>query len=144
LVGSNPPGRIREVADERITVTGYISEEELAAYYRRSRVAVAPLRFGAGLKGKVIEAMRFGIPVVTTPIGLQGLGRAAEFVPAGDDAQDMVEAIVCLHESDDAWIDKSTRGQEFVRANFSLASMREILRPDLRLSQFRSVDVGRR
>jgi GT2 family glycosyltransferase/glycosyltransferase involved in cell wall biosynthesis len=143
VVGSNPPAQIKALAGERVIVTGFVSDEELAGYYRRCRIAVAPLRFGGGVKGKVIEAMRFGVPIVTTPIGLQGLGRAARFIPAPDSGADMVEAIAHLFESDDAWRNQSKHEQEFVRDNFSVESLLEIVKADLPLSQFRSDGVAR-
>ena len=54
-----------------MTVTGYVSDAALGELYDRARVVVAPLRFGAGVKGKVVEAMRLGVPVVTTEVGAQ-------------------------------------------------------------------------
>jgi O-antigen biosynthesis protein len=135
MVGSNPPSHIRALAGERVTVTGFVSEEELAAYYRRCRVAVAPLRFGAGMKGKVIEAMRFGLPIVTTPIGLQGLNGASGFVPAAEDAGYMAEAVWRLLADDESWRLQSRRQQEFVRAKFSVEALRDVLKADLPLSE---------
>jgi GT2 family glycosyltransferase/glycosyltransferase involved in cell wall biosynthesis len=131
LVGSNPPAQIKALAGERVSVTGFVSEDELAAYYRRCRVAVAPLRFGAGLKGKVIEAMQFGIPMVTTPIGLQGLNGAASFVPAPTEVDAMADEVARLLLDDDAWRSQSLQQTEFVRAKFSVDSLRAVLSSDL-------------
>lgn len=74
IVGSNPPEEIRALANEGLAVTGYVPE--VTPYLHRSRVSVAPLRYGAGMKGKVGEAMAHGIPVVTTSVGAQGMGLA--------------------------------------------------------------------
>jgi glycosyltransferase involved in cell wall biosynthesis len=130
-VGSNPPPEIWALAGDRITVTGFVSDEELAAYYRRCRVAVAPLRFGGGMKGKVVEAMRFGLPIVTTPTGMQGLRGAAAFVPAPDDAHRMIEAILLLLQNDESWRQQSRCQQQFVRENFSVEALRRVLVADL-------------
>ncbi|WP_176212403.1 glycosyltransferase [Metallibacterium scheffleri] len=73
LVGSNPSADVRALQDERVEVTGFVTDAELAQRYAHARVAVAPLRFGGGIKGKVIEAMRHGVPCVTTSAGAQGL-----------------------------------------------------------------------
>jgi glycosyltransferase involved in cell wall biosynthesis len=140
LVGSSPPSQIKALAGECITVTGFVSEDELAAYYRRCRVAVAPLRFGAGMKGKVIEAMRFGLPIVTTPIGLQGLNGAAGFVPAPGSAHGMVEAVSLLLRSDDSWREQSQSQQTSVRQNFSVESLRRVLQADLPQARLGTVD----
>src|SRR6185369_10422535 len=62
LVGSNPTDEIRHLAGDDIEVTGYVTDEQLLAFYEAARVAVVPLRMGAGMKGKVIEALHYGIP----------------------------------------------------------------------------------
>lgn len=72
IIGSNPPEQIRMLENESIRVTGYVPET--SPYLHRSQVSVAPLRWGAGMKGKIGEAMAHGIPVVTTTVGAQGMG----------------------------------------------------------------------
>ncbi len=71
IVGNAPTDVICSLRSESITVTGYVSD--IAAYMRRARVSVVPLRFGAGMKGKVGESICHGVPVVTTQVGRQGM-----------------------------------------------------------------------
>ena len=72
-----------------VHVVGHAPRERLTRALRRARVLLAPLRFGAGLKGKVLDAWAVGTPVVTTPIGAEGFGVPREDVTAGpSDAQD--------------------------------------------------------
>jgi glycosyltransferase involved in cell wall biosynthesis len=72
IVGHNPADEVRTLArDERIVVTGTVPD--VRPYFARSNVCVVPLRAGGGIKNKVLEAMAMGRPVVTTPIGVQGL-----------------------------------------------------------------------
>ena len=73
IIGSNPTSTVRALAGDGITVAANVSDAELAAAYARARVAVVPLRCGAGVKLKVVEALRDGVPLVTTPVGAQGL-----------------------------------------------------------------------
>ena len=73
IVGSFPPPEVIELNSKSIIVTGAVSDEELAELYRSSTVGIAPLLFGGGVKGKIIEAMRHGLPIVTTSVGLQGI-----------------------------------------------------------------------
>ncbi|MGC8477724.1 MAG: glycosyltransferase, partial [Acetobacteraceae bacterium] len=73
IVGGGAPPEVRALAGGGVTVAGWVSDTELAGLYAAARVAVVPLRYGAGVKGKVVEAMRLGVPVVTTPIGAEGL-----------------------------------------------------------------------
>ena len=72
VVGSNPPEQIRRLNSDCIRIAGFVPS--LAPISSNSYISVAPLRFGAGMKGKVGEAMSGGLPVVTTSIGAQGMG----------------------------------------------------------------------
>jgi Predicted glycosyltransferases len=119
LVGSNPSDEVKALHGDGVTVTGFVTDEELAARYANARVVVAPLRFGGGMKGKVIEAMRFGVPCVTTSIGVQGLEQTGGFLAAADTAEDFAELVLHLLDDDAAWRRNSAAGQAFVRANFT-------------------------
>ncbi|MEM9535628.1 MAG: glycosyltransferase [Cyanobacteria bacterium P01_E01_bin.45] len=72
LLGSNPPEAVQQLAGDRVTVTGYIADVE--EYFLRAKVFVAPLRYGAGMKGKIGHSLSYGLPVVTTGIGAEGMG----------------------------------------------------------------------
>ena len=85
IVGSNMPVSLRHPAPG-VTGLGWLSEDDLQARYRAAQVVVAPLRFGAGLKGKVVQAMALGLPVVTTAIGCEGLPDRAKDVLGRYDA----------------------------------------------------------
>ncbi|MBB6598428.1 glycosyltransferase [Luteimonas sp. MC1825] len=118
VVGADPGEAVRALAGEGVEITGEVSEDDLVAAYGRARVAVAPLRFGAGVKGKVLEALHAGVPCVTTPVGAQGLDDADGLVVAADPAA-MAAAIVRLATDADAWMHASGAGQAFILANFS-------------------------
>lgn len=76
LVGSNPTPPVLELAGDHVTVHGYVSDAVLAQLYRRVGAAVVPLQYGAGVKGKVIEAIAQHVPLVTTDIGAEGIPHA--------------------------------------------------------------------
>lgn len=122
LVGSNPSDRVMALRGDGVEVTGYVSDEELAARYARARVVTAPLRFGGGVKGKVVEAMWHGVPCVTTSAGVQGLAGARDAMGIADDPAAFA-ALVCRYLDDDAaWRESSARGQAFVRAHYTEAA----------------------
>ena len=73
LVGSNPTPAVLKLAGEEVTVHGYVSDGALTNLYRRVGAAVVPLQYGAGVKGKVIEAIFHHVPLVTTDIGAEGI-----------------------------------------------------------------------
>ena len=70
-VGSNPPATIHALASEDVVVTGFV--EDLSSLLDQMRVSVAPLRYGAGIKGKIGTAMVVGLPVVATSLAAEGM-----------------------------------------------------------------------
>ena len=78
FVGAGPPAWLRQAAreDSRIMVTGLVPD--VAVWLDRAAVVVCPIRVGGGVKVKVLEALSGGCAIVTTPIGMQGLGRLSQ------------------------------------------------------------------
>jgi glycosyltransferase involved in cell wall biosynthesis len=131
LVGSNPNEKILALKNNRIIVTGTVSDFELVDFYRRSKIAVVPLRYGAGVKGKVIEAMYNGVPVVTTPIGAEGLFSDADIpITITNDPIDMANKIITLYNQNDLLNDLSTRSIKYIERHFSMEKAREIISQD--------------
>ena len=119
LVGSSPSDAVKALHGGSVTVTGFVTDEELAVRYATARVVVAPLRYGAGVKGKVIEAMYFGVPCVTTSAGAQGLAQIDEFLATADDPATFAEHVLAYLDDDAAWRKVSAAGQAYVRAHFT-------------------------
>ena len=71
IVGDASPKEVRALSSAGITVTGWVPH--VGPYLASHCVSIAPLRFGAGLKGKIVEAMAAGLPVVTTSVGAEGM-----------------------------------------------------------------------
>lgn len=95
IVGSNPPAEILALRGEGVVVTGFVPST--TPYLHASRVSIAPLRFGAGMKGKVGEAMAHGVPVVTTTVGAQGMGlQHGVNALIADDPASFASAVVAL------------------------------------------------
>jgi glycosyltransferase involved in cell wall biosynthesis len=126
LVGSNPSPEVKALAADKVTVTGFVTDAELERHYTSARVAVAPLRYGGGMKGKVIEAMRFGLPIVTTSAGAQGLAKAKSFLPVADAPNKFAAEILSLVQDDSRWRDLSEGSLQFARSNFSLDAMERV------------------
>lgn len=127
LVGSNPTAAVQALAGAQVHVTGYVPDSQLRRHYASARVAVAPMRFGAGLKNKVVEAFAHGCPVVTTSVGYQGLRELAAASPAADTAAAFVAQTLLLLRDDGAWVRARRLGTDFVRRNFTRDSMRASL-----------------
>lgn len=130
LVGSNPTPEVQSLASHNVMISGYITDEELASRYQRSRVAIVPLRFGAGMKGKVIEAMHFGVPVVTTSTGVQGLEDVADAIAVADDPQPLADHVLRLLSDDALWIRQAEAAVKVAKSRFSVDEMRRVLEID--------------
>ncbi|HEY0891601.1 MAG TPA: glycosyltransferase [Cellvibrio sp.] len=134
LIGSNPSDEVKALASDNIIVTGYVTDEQLLAYYMSARVAVVPLRYGAGIKNKVIEAMAYGAPLVTTDVGAQGL-LGLEEVTSVTSSAEQFSAYVCeIINDDEKWSTLSKNGALFVEQHFSESTMRNMLHRVLNLS----------
>ena len=113
VVGRDAPADIRALAVDGVTFAGWVAD--LDDVYGRARIAIAPLRFGAGLKGKVGEAMSFGVPVVGTSIAVEGMQiehGATAWV--ADNARAFAEGIVALYCDDELWARVSAAGRNHV------------------------------
>lgn len=130
VVGSNAPEKVLALASERVIVHGYMTDDELNALYRACRMELVPLRFGGGVKGKVIEAMYHGLPVVTTSVGTQGIDGAERFLMMGETAEELAAQIVRHYDDGATLADISRRETEYVRANFSEAEAMKVVALD--------------
>ena len=96
LVGSSPTPEVRALESSNVRVTDYVSDTILEVLYESADIAIVPMRYGGGVKGKIIEAMRFGVPTVTTSVGLQGIPDGARFLSVAEDTSGLAEAVIRL------------------------------------------------
>ncbi|MDO6386075.1 glycosyltransferase [Uliginosibacterium sp. 31-12] len=127
IVGSSPTDEVRALAGDRVELHADVSDDTLAGLYASSDIAVVPLRFGAGVKGKVVEALRDGLPLVTTSVGAQGLPGVAECIFVRDAAAGFAEAIVALVGAEALRASTSRAMQDYARRHFTRAAMRAAL-----------------
>jgi glycosyltransferase involved in cell wall biosynthesis len=93
------------------------------------RIAVAPLRFGAGVKGKINLSMAHGQPVVATRCAVEGMHlQDGVDVLVADDAQGFADAVVHLYGDEALWNRLSRNGLENVARHFSLDAARDVVR----------------
>ncbi|SVC59167.1 uncharacterized protein METZ01_LOCUS312021, partial [marine metagenome] len=133
IVGSNMPGEIEVLESDQIVLHGFLTDEELDDLYRSVRIAIVPLRFGAGVKGKVLEAMNHGVPVVTTSIGAEGIPAAAEVLLISDDACSMARQIDRVITDPELLEKHSALEREAVRRYFSTEAALDVISEDFLL-----------
>ncbi|MEM1411352.1 MAG: glycosyltransferase [Pseudomonadota bacterium] len=129
LVGSKATDAVRALGEaEGVVFHGFV--ESLAPFLDRCRLSVAPLRYGAGVKGKVNQAMAHGQPVVATSAAVEGLGAVhGDDVLVADDVAGFADAVVQLYQDKDLWERLSEAGVRNVERNFSLeAAQRDLQR----------------
>lgn len=119
IAGSNPTEAICALASENIIITGFVSDELLKDYYERCRVCVIPLRFGAGVKGKTIEAMYSKIPIVSTPIGVEGLSEIEDYVASTSKADEFAKRVIEYYKNDLLAEKDAARYHEYLNKYFS-------------------------
>jgi GT2 family glycosyltransferase len=102
LLGSNLKDEVKELANDKVIVTGYVPEVD--PYFQQSRVFVAPLRFGAGMKGKIGQSLYLGLPTITTKIGAEGMGLIDhQDVLIADTAKEFAQAVLELYDNMNLW-----------------------------------------
>ena len=118
IVGPGAPESLVRRATGRVRHLGYLPD--LGLVMQRARVSVVPLRYGAGVKGKIYESMAHGVPVVCTTVAAEGMGLVhGEQVLIADTAEAFAEAVVRVHEDAALWEDLSREGQAHIRRTVS-------------------------
>ncbi len=130
VAGSNTPESLRGLESQHIVIMGEISKEVLEKCYSQSRVFVAPLRYGAGIKGKVLEALSYQLPVVTTQCGAEGLSDAKNYLEIADDPKKFADQVVHLYRDNQLWLQRAENGRMFLLQNYSIERVTEILEND--------------
>ena len=122
-LGSFPTPEVEALASETTLIPGYLND--VSGYFDRARVFVAPLRYGAGMKGKIGMAMAMGLPVVTTSIGAEGMG-LVDGVNAliADDEEAFASAVLRVYHDDDLWESLSAEGVRHVGREWSPHAMK--------------------
>lgn len=137
VVGSHPSERVKCLSSAQVTVTGYM--EDVRPYFEKSRVFVSPLRYGAGVKGKIGQSMAFGLPVVTTSVGAEGMRLVDETnALIADDESVFAEKVTRLYQEKELWEKVSKNGLQSIQQNFSMEVARKTLEQLVELSDHRS------
>jgi O-antigen biosynthesis protein len=117
IVGANPTRAVRELQGPRVKVVGFVPDpyERLS----RARIHVHPLRFGAGIKLKLIDTMAAGLPFVTTRTGAEGLGLGdLEDALVADTDEELARLALALYNDRDLWERVQSQLLELTERNF--------------------------
>ncbi|NCA77621.1 MAG: glycosyltransferase [Alphaproteobacteria bacterium] len=139
IAGSHPTDEILSRASEQVIITGFVTDAELTELYRKCRMVVAPLRYGAGIKGKIVEAMYHGLPVVTTTVGAEGLDGADSILLLADEPNGFARQLIRHYDDEPTLQQISRKSLEFVKDNFSKEKAFSIINRDLGVPKNRQI-----
>ena len=126
IVGSAPPPVVEGLASPLVDVTGWV--KDLRPLLESARMMVAPLHYGAGIKGKITQSLAFGLPVVTTPIGAEGLdGGDERCLLIAESANQLAAEAIRLYGDDELWRELSKAGQSLIDSHCSTHVLAERL-----------------
>jgi glycosyltransferase involved in cell wall biosynthesis len=126
LVGSRMPSDIAQLATDKILVLGHVPD--LASVFERVRVTAAPLRFGAGIKGKVLESLAAGMPCVMSPVAAEGLKLPAALATVANTPEEFARLILALHREEGRSAQYAAAAHSFMREGFTEEAVREQLK----------------
>jgi len=109
IVGSNPTNEIKQLASDDVIVTGYV--KDLTSYYNECRLMLAPLRFGAGVKGKLTQSLSRGLPIICTTVGAEGINLIdGKNCLISDDSIEFASKVIKAYTNEKLWQDLSQNG----------------------------------
>ncbi|MGA2625211.1 MAG: glycosyltransferase family 4 protein [Bacteroidota bacterium] len=120
VIGPHPPAALSTIASRQpgIHILGFV--EDVDSYLRRGSVFVAPLRFGGGVKTKILNALAHGIPVVTTKIGIEGIeGIDSNNILVAESPEKFADAVRSLFADSSRASALGLRGWELVKQKYS-------------------------
>jgi glycosyltransferase involved in cell wall biosynthesis len=127
IIGSQPPAWLTAMNVPQVRVAGHVSD--LESYWNQARLTIAPLRYGAGVKGKVLQSMSYGVPVVATSVAAEGLhAQDRRDLLLADDAPRFADAVCELYGDETLWNELAANGMTLVQKHFSPEAARAALR----------------
>ena len=127
ICGANPSQRVLNLHNRNVTVTGWV--DEMAEYYAKSRIFIAPMHLGTGLQNKLLEAMSMKLPCVTSPLAgkpLKGVENGKEIIICHT-TTGYVEAVQHLLENEESYLEIAENGYQFVKRNYNWESINQKL-----------------
>ena len=126
IIGDKAPAEIVSLADDNIVITGL--QRDARPFFDSIKLSVAPLRFGAGVKGKINQSMGLGVPVVATSIAVEGTElRNGEDILVADEPEAFARALISLYHSEELWNRLSENGLRKTRMLYSVETARRKL-----------------
>lgn len=128
VVGSNVPSSVAQLSSDNVIIKGFVTDTQLNELYQGVKMAIMPLRYGAGLKGKTVEAMSKGMPLVSTSFGLEGMQDIDKILTACDSETEFANAIIKLYNDTNALEEQSAQLVEYANRYFTKDSAKQFFK----------------
>jgi O-antigen biosynthesis protein len=125
IAGADPPAEIKALESDAVKVPGFVNDMCLKKLYDSSRLVAIPLRYGAGVKGKTVEAMANGVPFVSTASGVEGMPGIDAILDPAQIRGNMADNIVALYQDSARLSRIAHSGCTYVAEHFSLPRIQE-------------------
>ncbi len=126
IIGDKAPPEVVALATDNVIVAGL--QPDVRPFFESVKLSVAPLRYGAGIKGKINLSMGFGVPVVATSLAVEGIALTdREDILIADEPENFARALIELYESEELWNRLSTNGIKITKAHYSVSAVRKRL-----------------
>lgn len=136
VVGSNPTAKVKSYESDFITVVGFVDDLEL--FMQGIKLSISPLRFGAGVKGKVGTSLAQGVPAVATSISTEGMGlTSGKNILIADDPEYFANAVIDLYSNPDLWSKLSKEGLEFAENTWGPKASWQVMQDILNKMDFK-------
>jgi len=135
VIGSKVPQSILQLASDSVVIMGHV--KDISPCFGRCRISVAPIRYGAGVKGKILSALGHGLPSVATSMACEGMGlEHGKDILIADEPEKFAEAVEVLYLNCELWQTISRNGLDTIKKGYSFEVVREKLREvlDTRIS----------
>jgi len=130
IVGSNPPSEIQNIKQDGVVIKGFVTDEELTELYNNCKIVVVPLRYGAGVKGKVIEAIYNGLPIITTSCGAEGIKNSEGVFVVANGEESFANAVIDLYNDNNRLQKYAENTQIFIKKYFSTEEVWKVIKED--------------
>lgn len=118
IVGQDPPGKVKKLSNENIVVTGFV--KDIRMEYLKSKITVAPMRFGAGTLNKIIESMALGTPVIASNQAVSGMNSdLKQFIFTADSIEEYLKHTDYILSNYDHVLTEQKKGIEYISNNLS-------------------------
>lgn len=131
VAGSGADDEVRALDSRKdVEILGYVTDEQLHELYQTSRLVVVPLRYGAGVKGKVVQALHEGAPLITTSCGAEGIPEPESVMVIRDTPEEFASEIIRLYKDPVSLRRMTEAGVRYIRQYFSAEKCWEQIRED--------------